>query len=183
MTHHINRKIAIGVASLAATVALAACSAAEEPATTTTAPGPRTVEVTSLDYGFSGLPERVEAGTVFTLINDSSVELHELVAIPLPADETRSIPELAADPEGLAAYFGSVETVLIAPPNEGSIAVEGSGALNTPGRYAIICAIPTGADPDEYLAAAAEAEGGPPQVAGGPPHFAKGMWGEVVVTE
>lgn len=182
MTHNTIRKFGLLVVALAATV-LPACSAAEEPATTTTPPGPQTIEVTALDYGFSGLPERVEAGTVFTLINDSSVELHELVAIPLPDDETRTIPELVADPEGLAAYFGSVETVLIAPPAAGSIAVEGTGALNTPGRYAIICAIPTGADPDEYMAAAAESEGGPPQVAGGPPHFAKGMWGEVVVHE
>ncbi|MCP3975232.1 MAG: hypothetical protein GY720_12175 [bacterium] len=183
MTPNINRKFALGVAALAATVALAACSAAEEPTTTTAAPGPQTVEVTALDYGFSGLPERVAPGTVFTLLNDSGVEIHELVAIPLPADETRPVAELIADPEGLAAYFGSVETVLIAPPNEGSVAVEGTGALNTPGRYAIICAIPTGADPAEYLAAAAAAEGGPPQVAGGPPHFVKGMWGEVVVAE
>ena len=31
--------------------------------------------------------------------------------------------------------------------------------------------------------AAAEAEGGPPQVAGGPPHLAMGMYGEVTVVE
>jgi hypothetical protein len=42
--------------------------------------------------------------------------------------------------------------------------------------------IPTGADPDEYLAAAAEAEGGPPDVAGGPPHIAAGMFAELVVS-
>ncbi len=158
----------------------AACSAAEEPTTTTTS-APQTIEVAALDYGFSGLPERVPAGTTFTLVNDSDVELHELVAIRLPEDETRSVQELVADPEALAAYFPSVETVLIAPPLEGSIAVEGTGTLTTPGRYAIICAIPTGADPAEYMAAAAEAEGGPPQVDGGPPHFMEGMWGEVIV--
>ena len=158
----------------------AACSAAEEP-TTTTISAPQTIEVAALDYGFSGLPERVPAGTTFTLVNDSDVELHELVAIRLPEDETRSVQELVADPEALAAYFPSVETVLIAPPLEGSIAVEGTGTLTTPGRYAIICAIPTGADPAEYMAAAAEAEGGPPQVDGGPPHFMEGMWGEVIV--
>ena len=102
-------------------------------------------------------------------------------AIPLPADETRSVEELVADPAALAAYFPTVETVIIAPPDASGFAVEGTGVLNTPGRYAIICAIPTGADPDEYMAAAAEAEGGPPQVDGGPPHFAKGMWGEITV--
>jgi hypothetical protein len=45
----------------------------------------------------------------------------------------------------------------------------------------VICVIPTGAVPDDYLAAAAAAEGGPPEVAGGPPHLAKGMYGEVIV--
>ena len=176
-----NRTIAIALA--AQTRVAAACSSAEEPTTTatTTTTGPQTIEVVALDYGFSGLPERVAAGTTFTLVNDSTTELHELVAIPLPEDEARTVPELLADPEGLAAYFPTVETVLIAPPLEGSIAVEGTGTLTTPGRYAIICAIPTGADPGEYMAAAAEAEGGPPQVNGGPPHFMEGMWGEVIV--
>ena len=70
---------------------------------------------------------------------------------------------------------------MIASPGESGIAVEGTGTLNEPGRYAIICAIPTGADPAEYLAAAAETEGGPPEVDGGHPHFAVGMWAEVVV--
>ena len=31
--------------------------------------------------------------------------------------------------------------------------------MSAPGRYAIICAIPTAADPTAYLAAAAESEG------------------------
>ena len=173
-----KKTITIAIAALAVTAA--ACSSAEEPTTTTTS-APQTIEVAALDYGFSGLPERVPAGTTFTLVNDSAVELHELVAIRLPEDETRSVEELVADPEALAAYFPSVETVLIAPPLEGSIAVEGTGTLTTPGRYAIICAIPTGANPQEYLAAAAESEGGPPQVDGGPPHFVEGMWGELFV--
>lgn len=69
--------------------------------------------------------------------------------------------------------------MVIAPPGDSGFAVEGTGVLSEPGRYAVICAIPTGADPDEYLAAAAESEGGPPQVAGGPPHLAMGMFAEV----
>ena len=42
-------------------------------------------------------------------------------------------------------------------------------------------AIPTGADPQAYLKAAAESEGGPPQTGGGPPHFVNGMFGEIAV--
>jgi hypothetical protein len=45
----------------------------------------------------------------------------------------------------------------------------------------VMCAIPTGVDPEEYLAAAAGAAGGPPDVAGGPPHFTHGMAAELIV--
>lgn len=151
------------------------------PATTSTTAAPAQVEVTAIDFAFTGLPERMAVGTTLTLLNDSSVELHELVAIRLPDDETRSVEDLIGDPEDLAAYFPSVTTVLIAPPDEAGVAVEGTGQLTEPGRYAIICAIPTGADPAEYMAAAAEAEGGPPDVAGGAPHFVAGMYAELVV--
>ncbi len=71
--------------------------------------------------------------------------------------------------------------VVIAPPSADGIVVEGSNVFTEPGRYLILCAIPTGADPQAYLAAAAESEGGPPDVPGGPPHFVSGMFGEVVV--
>ena len=154
------------------------------PATTTAAPAAAANEVvvTAVDYGYEGLPTTVAAGTTITLENSSGGELHEFVAIRLPDDETRSVQELIQlPPEELAAFFPFVETVVIAPPGESGFAVEGTGTLTEPGRYAIICAIPTGADPAEYLAAAAEAEGGPPEVEGGPPHFVVGMWAEVIV--
>ena len=142
------------------------------------------VVVTAVDYGFEGLPEKIRAGTTLALENESSVEVHELVAIRLPDEEERSIDELVQlPPEELAAFFPGVATVIIAPPGESGFAVEGTGILSEPGRYAVICAIPTGADPDEYMTAAAAAEGGPPQVAGGPPHLAMGMYGEVTVVE
>ncbi len=57
----------------------------------------------------------------------------------------------------------------------------GDGTLNEPGRYLILCAIPTGADPAEYLAAAAASNGEPPQVAGGAPHLAHGMIDDLIV--
>jgi hypothetical protein len=57
----------------------------------------------------------------------------------------------------------------------------GDGTLSEPGRYGVFCAIPVGADPDEYLDAAATSQGGPPEVEGGPPHFTQGMYGELTV--
>ena len=144
-------------------------------------PGPTTEEVIAVDFAYEGLPNEVVAGSTITMTNDSEVELHEFVAIRLPDEETRSVEELVADPEGLAAYFPNVAAVIIAPPGEDGITVEGSEVLSEPGRYAIICAIPTGADPAEYMAAAAESEGGPPDVAGGAPHFVSGMYAELTV--
>ena len=70
--------------------------------------------------------------------------------------------------------------LLQAPGSQDVIPAVGDGVLRTPGRYLVICATPTGADPCAYLAAAADSEG-PPDVPGGPPHFVHGMFTEVVV--
>jgi uncharacterized cupredoxin-like copper-binding protein len=167
----------------------AACSGDDDAGETTTtteseAAAAPSVEVLAVDYGYAGLPAEIAAGTEIRLVNESDTELHEFVAIKLADDDTRSAVELVQlPPEELGALFASVTTVIIAPPNEAGFPVEGTGVLTEPGRYAIICAIPTGADPDEYLAAAAEAEGGPPQVDGGPPHFVQGMLAEVTVVD
>lgn len=143
-----------------------------------------TVAITAIDYAYVDVPERVKAGATISLVNDSDKEVHEIVAIRLPDDEERPVSELVQlPPEELAAFFPSLETVLVAPPSAEGFAVEGTGALTEPGRYALICVIPTGADPDEYLAAAAASEGGPPDVAGGPPHIVEGMFAELTVVE
>src|SRR5690606_16514920 len=117
-------------------------------------------------------------------VNTSTTELHELVAVKLPEDEERSVEELLAlPPAELEAMFGQAPPALVllrAPGGEQVVAV-GDGALHEPGRYLVLCAIPTGVDPAEYLAAAAQSGDGPPQVPGGPPHFAHGMYAEIVV--
>ncbi len=157
---------------------------AGDASTTSEAPTDGPVEVTAVDYAFEGLPDRVAAGTKLTLTNSSDEEVHELVAIALPPDEERSADELVKLPEEEQASLasGPPAAVLVAPPG-GAPVIEavGDGTLTEPGRYLILCSIPTGADPDEYLEAARESQGGPPDVAGGPPHFVNGMYGEVVV--
>ena len=177
-----NRHIAVVVGIIG--LVLAGCSTTDDASDTTAAiPTPETVEVTATDFAYVGLPTEVAAGTAFTLRNDSAVELHELVAFRIPDDDTRTVDELVQlPPEELGAFFANVATVIIAPPNEAGFPVEGTGTLTEPGRYGIICAIPTGADPAEYLEAAAASEGGPPDVAGGPPHFVNGMFAELTVT-
>ncbi len=171
-----GRAAAMMTAALALSPLLGACGSDEPDAVS----GP--IELTAIDYTFVDVPERVTAGATLTLQNDSDKEVHEVVAIRLPDDEDRSVEELVQlPPDQLAGFFPFVETVLVAPPGESGFAVEGTGALTEPGRYALICVIPTGADPQEYLTAAAEAEGGPPDVAGGPPHIVEGMFAELVV--
>lgn len=140
------------------------------------------LEVLAVDYAFEDLPDSIEAGTRLHLRNEAPGELHELVAFRLADDETRTIDEIVAlPPEEMQALLGEPVTVLLAPPMSEQIATPvGDGTLNEPGRYALLCVIPTGADPDEYLAAAAGSDG-PPDVAGGPPHIAHGMYAEIEV--
>lgn len=172
-----RRTIALLSATLVAGI-LTGCSSAGA--------APSSADVELVDYAFVGLPDELASGATISIDNTSDSELHEFVALRLPDGEERSAEELLQlPPEELAAFFPGVATVLLqAPGSDEVIPAEGDGTLAQPGRYLVICAIPTGADPGEYLAAAAEAEGGPPEgVAGGPPHFVNGMWAELTVVE
>lgn len=152
-------------------------------------PAGETVEVTAEDYKFVGLPESVDVGTQLTLVNDSQSELHELVAMRIPDDETRSIEELVQLPEDqLDAVFGDAmpEMVLVRAPGDAElITALGDGTFSEAARYAIFCAIPVGADPAAMMAAMQEESDGPPTTAAGdgPPHFTQGMYAEVTVEE
>jgi hypothetical protein len=140
------------------------------------------VEVVAVDYRFGGLPGSAPAGTRFTLRNESAAELHELVVLRLPDTEERSVEQLLALPEEELDFLADSEPtmVLIAPPGADGQAVVGDGTVLEPGRYAVLCAIPVGADPTAYLEAAQTGDG-PPDVEGGPPHFVEGMFAELVV--
>jgi hypothetical protein len=166
-------------AAVLAVLALAATGCGDsDPAAATDEP----VEVTLVDFAFEGLPSSVAAGTQLSVTNAAASELHELVAFRLPDGEDRSLDELAQLPPGeLVGALGEPATVLLAPPGGEQIAAVGDGTLTEPGRYAVMCFIPTGVEPDVYLQAAAETEEGPPQVDGGPPHFVHGMLAELTV--
>lgn len=143
-----------------------------------------TIEVGAVDFAFEDLPDRIPAGTRLTLENRAPDELHELVAFRLDDDERRPVEELLQlPPAELGALLGAAppRTVLLAAPGEEQIPAVGDGTLDEPGRYLIMCSIPTGVEPATYLAAAAAAEGQQPQVEGGPPHFVHGMAAELIV--
>ncbi|MEZ4553143.1 MAG: hypothetical protein R3B59_04475 [Dehalococcoidia bacterium] len=155
--------------------------------TATTAGGDgNTVEVTGVDYEFEGLPDTIDAGTRLTFTNDSDEEAHELVAIRLPDGETRPVSELITLPDEELGEIVSTEpaTVLIAPPGEDGIAVVGDGTIDEPGRYAVVCFIPVGADPADVLAEPGPDDEGTPaadEEPSGPPHAARGMFAELTV--
>ncbi len=170
----------------AAPTTAAVTTAAETSAAETTAGSSaeaETVEVEASDYKYAGLPASISAGSLISLTNTSDVELHEFVAVKIPDDESRSAEELLLLPEEElnTMFAGEPAAVIIAPPGETGFPVVGDGTIGEAGRYLVICAIPVGADPQEYMEAAATAEEGPPQVEGGPPHFTVGMFGEFTV--
>jgi hypothetical protein len=180
------RSATAALAVLVAATTLAACG--DDDGTPVGAPSdqgaPPLVNVVAVDFEFRDLPERVAAGTRFTLANQAPTELHEIVAVRLPDDEERPVAELLGlPPEELEAMMASGEPdlVILAPPGGDAVVAVGDGTLTEPGRYAFLCFIPTGVDPGAYLAAAAASEGGPPQLEGGPPHVVHGMFAEVVV--
>lgn len=184
----IPRPVRLGVTATIV-VALAAC--ADQPDEPTTAPEPQPaaattdgpVEVGLVDFGFDGLPGAVPAGTRLTVANRAPEELHELVAFRLPDDEDRGVGDLAKlAPTDLVAALGEPATVLLAVPGGDPVPAVGDGTLAEPGRYAVMCFIPTGVEPDVYLAAAAETEEGPPEIEdAGPPHVVQGMYAELLV--
>lgn len=196
------RRLAAPAAVLALTLGLAACGDSDEdddsaatpstqpsPSTTATPePAGETVEITAVDYDFEGVPETVPPGTELSFTNDSAGEVHEMVLLRINDDETRTIEELAALPEeeATAAFApGPPALVSFALPGEDGMVAVGSTTLTEPGRYGMVCFVPTGADPQAYrellAAPPSEGEDGPPDIPGGPPHITMGMFAEFTV--
>ncbi len=139
------------------------------------------LEIAMADFTYgAALPATVPAGTRIVATNESPTELHEFVAVRLADDDERPVEEIVAG--GLEAVLASPPTaVVLAPPGEEEpIVAVGDGTLQDPGRYLVVCMIPTGVDPAVYLEAASASDG-PPQVDGGPPHVAHGMFAELTV--
>lgn len=144
--------------------------------------GPATYVIEAVDFAFDDLPDTIAAGSRLELTNSSPSELHEIVAVRLPDDETRPVSEIVHDdPESLFSS-GPPAAVLVTPPGGEQFAPVGDGVLSEPGRYAILCMIPTGVDPAAYLEAGQNSDGPPQFPDAGPPHIAHGMFAEVTVT-
>lgn len=154
----------------------------EDAAPDATAEG--TLDVTASDYKFEGVPASAKVGTKVQVENSSERELHEFVAMKLADTEKRPVADLMKLPEAeqQALSQGPPAMVLIAPPGgKPQVNAVGDGSFAEPGRYLIMCAIPTGADPAAYMAAAQQPSEGPPNVPGGPPHFTQGMYADITI--
>ena len=171
-----RNRVRLTALALAAGVALAACG---DDGNDAIVDGVLTVEMS--DFTYDGIPDEIPAGTRIEVTNSSPTELHEFVTYRLADDDDRPVEDIVADAEALLTGGPPVAVLLAPPDSDEQIPAVGDGTLADPGRYVILCAIPTGANPDEYLAAAATSDG-PPQVDGGPPHFMEGMYAEVEVT-
>ena len=187
---------------LIATVGLMACDddgdddddgaplvAASVPAATVAPPVTDTadaVTAVATDYRFDGIPESTPAGTQFNLRNDSTEEVHEMIVMRIPDEETRPVGVLVGLPEEeIDAIMGDIQPslVVVAMPGEAGQVVEGEAVLDEPGRYAVLCFIPTGADPAVLREALSDPDStGPPEGLDGPPHVIHGMYAEVTVT-
>ena len=171
-------KARVVIAALAA-LGLAACGGGgAEPAT-------GTIEITGQDYSFSGVPELVAPGAELTFTNESTAEVHEVVLMRIADGETRTIEELLELPEDESESLAEFQGVLVALPGEDGINPEAAGAtsipITEPGRYALVCFIPQGADPAVVAEAMQGGGEGPPEMGDGTPHAFLGMVAEFSV--
>jgi hypothetical protein len=105
-----------------------------------------TIEITSVDYEYLGVPDSVPSGTSFDFVNGSEDEYHVMYVIRLDSDDDRTAREIAAlkitdivDSEG-GQRFGSVKAVLGAKPGEPYVMfINGTNYVSEPGRYVILC--------------------------------------------
>lgn len=143
------------------------------------------VEITAVDYAFEDVPETVPVGTELTLVNESDDEVHEMVVMRVDDDQTMALDdilaEVAAEPDAPPPDWVTFTGISIAMTGEAGFEPEGPVVLDEPGRYLLMCFIPTGADPDAYREAVESGATEAPDVGGGAPHVVEGMAAELVV--
>jgi hypothetical protein len=108
------------------------------------AEGATPVTITATEYQFGGT-DALEAGGDFAVtFENHGKELHELHVAKLADGETRSVDEIIADPSA-EATTKAVGHSFACP---GTAAPVAGVDLSDPGRYIVLCFIPTGARAD-----------------------------------
>ncbi len=191
MTRTRTLGVMVGSAALALSMGVATAVAQDEaPAEPMDSMADMTVEVTGVEYAYSGLPDTLPVGSTLTFTNEG-IELHELILIRIADDVTESFEEILAMSEegtdpmeaGLIEMVG--EEPLIAEPGQ---TAEGSLTVDREGRYVALCFIPQGFVP-ETLAGFGVTEDMPEEewppeaqaIRANPPHVFAGMVQELTV--
>jgi hypothetical protein len=120
------------------------------------------LDVDGIDYGFEGLPAKIEAGRVGIRFTNRSEhgEAHEMVLMKRNEGATESVEELLALPEDQVMTKLTPAGVVFADQPEGQAV---SMLDLEPGKYVAVCFIPVGGGED------------------GMPHAMAGMTGEMEV--
>lgn len=134
------------------------------------APAADATEVTiqAKEYEFGGTDALAAGGQFAVTFENQGTELHELLIVRVPEDEDRSMEELLAD-EAAGDTMTPVGTGFACP---NTIADAIGVDMSEPGRYLVVCFVPTGAmadtDPADFDGL-------------GAPHAMNGMANEVIV--
>jgi hypothetical protein len=127
--------------------------------------------VRATEYAFRGLPRTLEAGPTVIDFANGGQEWHELSVLRVNDGVAESVAELLALPEADAMSKVTTTGATFAGPGETGFAVIDL----EPGRYVVICYLPTGATAENW----ARIQSGEHQ---GAPHFTAGMVHELTVT-
>lgn len=141
------------------------------------------IEVTGVEYAFTGLPTTVPVGTELGFTNGGA-EVHEMILARIADDTTESLEELLGmeaqgrDPveEGLVEIVG--DGPLFAGPGTSA---EGTLTLDREGTYVVLCFIPQGLTDMSLLEALgpdtdpADVPAEIQEIMANPPHVALGM--------
>jgi hypothetical protein len=146
------------------------------------------IEVTGVDYAFTGVPETVPSGPIgmrFTNGTDAE-EQHEFIIFKKADGDTRSAEEILNDPASQEQGPGEFAGAVFATPGT----TAGTFLDLAPGDYIAVCFIPVGSGEHEMPDGSME-DGGEDQATddqapeeegeSGPPHFTQGMVAEFSV--
>jgi hypothetical protein len=135
--------------------------------------GWKRVDVTAVNYAFSGVPPELKRGPTSFELTNNGTEHHEMVIYRRNDDIKETFDQLLAMPQEEAEQRVTFVVQDDAQPQE-----DGAHAVADlkGGEYAMICFIPVGSTP-EAERAAQEAR----QEIQGPPHFIRGMKSEFTV--
>ena len=110
----------------------------------TPAAGATPITITATEYKFTGTDALKAGGAFAVTFKNDGTELHELHVAKLADGEKRPMDEIIADPTAEATTKAAGHS--FACP--GTTARPAGVNLTTPGRYIVLCFIPTGAKAD-----------------------------------